>query len=118
MLHIALYCDSQSMASQIQSYLDHTDDIREAVHMRAFTSSEDFLKYISGNPYLILMIARSGADGIEVIQKARRINPHARLIWFSKEDCALLSYQFRASYYSEAPMDHNNLYHAFQTICA
>ncbi len=118
MLHIALYCDSQYETEQVQHFLDHADSIRGPVRFRSFTASGEFLKYIAGNPYLLLIVSRSGPEGAEVVHQLRKLNPHARLMWFSENDCALLSYQLRASYYAEGPIDLEKLHLAFQAVGA
>ncbi len=118
MLHIALYCDGQTEADQIRQYIERTDHILEPVRVETFVSSDDFLKYVTGNPYLVMIVAKSGMDSAQIIQRARKNNPNARLLWFSDEDCVLLAYQFRVNFYSEDPISEDRLNLALQRVLA
>ena len=53
---------------------------------------EPFFTYVKNNPYLVMLIVQSGPEGLETARLAKAANPEARLVWFSKEDYALVSY--------------------------
>ena len=51
-----------------------------------------FLRYVSGNPYLIMLAAAPGPGGPNLVRRIREVNPEARLIWLSDRENARAAY--------------------------
>lgn len=51
-----------------------------------------FLRYVAGNPYLIMMVAAPGPTGGHVVRQIRQANGAARLVWLSDRQNALEAY--------------------------
>lgn len=51
-----------------------------------------FLRYVAGNPYLIMLAAAPGSAGPQLVRQIRRANPDARLIWLSDRENAIAAF--------------------------
>ena len=52
-----------------------------------------------------MLIVQSGQEGLETVRLAKEANSEARLVWFSKEDYALASYELRLTFFGLLPID-------------
>ncbi|MDE7242963.1 MAG: hypothetical protein K2O18_03160, partial [Oscillospiraceae bacterium] len=62
------------------------------------------MSYVKHNPYLVMLIVQSGPEGLETVRLAKAANSKARLVWFSKEDYALVSYELRITFFRLLPV--------------
>ncbi len=66
---------------------------------------EPFFTYVKNNPYLVMLIVQSGPEGAETARLAKEANSKARLVWFSKQDYALLAFELRLTFFGLLPVD-------------
>lgn len=94
MLRVVMYGPDAEENSRVRGLLEDliwSMQLKPVFH--EFTEErEPFLTFVQRNPYLVMLIVQSGPEGLETARLAKAANPEARLVWFSKEDYALVSY--------------------------
>ena len=107
MLRIVMYGPDAEENRQIRAVLEDliwSMQLKPVFH--EFTEErEPFLTFVQRNPYLVMLIVQSGEDGLETARMAKEANSEARLVWFSKEDYALASYELRLTFFGLLPID-------------
>ena len=107
MLRIVMYGPDAEENSRIRELLEDliwSMQLKPVFH--EFTGErEPFLTFVQRNPYLVMLIVQSGEDGLETARMAKEANSEARLVWFSKEDYALASYELRLTFFGLLPID-------------
>ena len=107
MLRIVMYGPDAEENRQIREVLEDliwSMQLKPVFH--EFTEErEPFLTFVQRNPYLVMLIVQSGEDGLETARMAKEANSEARLVWFSKEDYALASYELRLTFFGLLPID-------------
>ena len=105
MLRIVMYGPDAEENRQIREVLEDliwSMQLKPVFH--EFTEErEPFLTFVQRNPYLVMLIVQSGQDGLETARMAKEANSEARLVWFSKEDYALASYELRLTFSDCSP---------------
>ena len=107
MLRIVMYGPDAEENRQIRAVLEDliwSMQLKPVFH--EFTEErEPFLTFVQRNPYLVMLIVQSGPEGLETVRLAKEANSEARLVWFSKEDYALASYELRLTFFGLLPID-------------
>ena len=107
MLRIVMYGPDTEENSRVREVLEDliwSMQLKPVFH--EFTEErEPFLTFVQRNPYLVMLIVQSGEDGLETARMAKEANSEARLVWFSKEDYALASYELRLTFFGLLPID-------------
>ena len=62
-----------------------------------------YLHFVKGNPYLIMLASVQGRQGVEIVEKIRENNPAASLIWLSGRDNALESWRLHVTAFGVFP---------------
>ena len=107
MLRVVMYGPDAEENRRIRELLE---DIIRSLQIqpvfREFTGDrEPFFTYVKHNPYLVMLIVQSGQAGLETVQRAKAANSEARLVWFSKEDYALVSYGLHLTFFGLLPVN-------------
>ena len=107
MLRIVMYGPDAEENRQIRAVLEDliwSMQLKPVFH--EFTEErEPFLTLVQRNPYLVMLIVQSGQEGLKTARLAKEANSEARLVWFSKEDYALASYELRLTFFGLLPID-------------
>ena len=107
MLRIVMYGPDAEENRQIRAVLEDliwSMQLKPVFH--EFTEErEPFLTCVQHNPYLVMLIVQSGQEGLETARMAKEANSEARLVWFSKEDYALASYELRLTFFGLLPIN-------------
>ena len=112
MAHIVVYCTSPEEAAIIREAFDPIlEEWEEQPLYHEFVGDRSrFLKYVKGNPYLIIVVAQSGPEGKETVRLAKETNPKARLIWFAEEKkYAADAFAIHISHFAQLPIDRGKL---------
>ena len=107
MLRVVMYGPDAEENRRVRELLeDLIRSMRLKPVFHEFTEErEPFLTFIQRNPYLVMLIVQSGQEGLETARLAKEANSEARLVWFSKEDYALASYELRLTFFGLLPID-------------
>ena len=107
MLRIVMYGPDAEENRQIRTVLEDliwSMQLKPVFH--EFTGElNPFLTFVQRNPYLVMLIVQSGPEGLETVRLAKAANSEARLVWFSKEDYALASYELRITFFGLLPVN-------------
>lgn len=111
MVRVVVYCTDKEAIRPLPELLNPLlEERREEPLYREFVGDlPGFLRYVRGNPYLIMLIAQSGPEGKTTVRLAKSANPKARLVWFGAQDEALYGYQSHVTHFALLPMDRNKL---------
>lgn len=72
---------------------------------KEFTGERDsFFAYVKHNPYLVMLIVQSGAEGAETVRLAKESNSKARLVWFAEQDYALYAFNLNLTFFGLLPI--------------
>ena len=106
MLRIVMYGPDAEENRQIREVLEDliwSMQLKPVFH--EFTGElKPFLTFVQRNPYLVMLIVQSGPEGLETVRLAKAANSEARLVWFSKEDYALASYELHITFFGLLPV--------------
>ena len=107
MLRVVMYGPDVEENSHIRELLEDliwSMQLKPVFH--EFTEErEPFLTFVQRNPYLVMLIVQSGPEGLETVRLAKKANSEARLVWFSKEDYALVGYELRITFFGLLPVN-------------
>lgn len=78
---------------------------------------EPFFTYVKNNPYLVMLIVQSGPEGEETARLARQANAGARLVWFSRQDCALCAFELDLTFFGLLPVSRGKAEAALRACC-
>ena len=115
MARIVVYCNTPEEGALVRKQLiPILEEWEEPPFYREFTENRtDFLRYVSGNPYLTILVVQSGPEGKETVRLTKQTNPKAGIIWFASENYALDAFAFHIAHFSPLPLNREKLKSAF-----
>lgn len=111
MAHIVVYCTSPEEAAAIREQLDPIlEEWEEQPLYHEFVGDRPgFLRYVKGNPYLMILVAQSGPEGKATVRMVKEANPKAWLLWFAAENYALDAFSIHITHFAQLPVNRKKL---------
>ena len=105
MVRVVIYADPPKEAEAIEPLLRQTIlSRRQWPLIQKFPGDlPGFLRYVAGNPYLIMLVAAPGPTGSHVVRQIRQGDPAARLVWLSDRQNALGAYGEHVTAFGSLP---------------
>ena len=107
MVRVVIYAVSEQDARALEPMLRQAiQSRRQWPLIQSFPGDfSGFLRYVEGNPYLIMLAAVPGPSGARLVRQIRAVNPDARLIWLSDRENALGAFGEHVTAFGQLPAD-------------
>lgn len=107
MVRVVIYAVSEQDARALEPLLRQAiQSRRQWPLIQSFPGDfSGFLRYVEGNPYLIMLAAVPGPSGARLVRQIRAVNPDARLIWLSDRENALGAFGEHVTAFGQLPAD-------------
>ena len=107
MVRVVIYAVSEQDARALEPMLRQAiQSRRQWPLIQSFPGDfSGFLRYVEGNPYLIMLAAVPGPSGARLVRQIRAVNPDARLIWLSDLENALGAFGEHVTAFGQLPAD-------------
>lgn len=107
MVRVVIYAISEQDARALEPMLRQAiQSRRQWPLIQSFPGDfSGFLRYVEGNPYLIMLAAVPGPSGARLVRQIRAVNPDARLIWLSDRENALGAFGEHVTAFGQLPAD-------------
>ena len=107
MVRVVIYAVSEQDARALEPMLRQAiQSRRQWPLIQSFPGDfSGFLRYVEGNPYLIMLAAVPGPSGARLVRQIRAVNPDARLIWLSDRENALGAFDEHVTAFGQLPAD-------------
>lgn len=119
MLRIVMYGPDQTENHRVRELLEDllwTARIKPV--FKEFTGEQGpFFTYVRNNPYLVMLIVQSGPEGAETARLAKAANPKTRIIWFSRQDYALCTFDLNLTFFGLLPVSRSKAEAALRACC-
>ena len=111
MVRVVIYAVSEQDARALEPMLRQAiQSRRQWPLIQSFPGDfSGFLRYVEGNPYLIMLAAVPGPSGARLVRQIRAVNPDARLIWLSDRENALGAFGAHVTAFGQLPADSDML---------
>ena len=111
MVRVVIYAVSEQDARALEPMLRQAiQSRRQWPLIQSFPGDfSGFLRYVEGNPYLIMLAAVPGPSGARLVRQIRAVNPDARLIWLSDRENALGAFGEHVTAFGQLPADSDML---------
>lgn len=105
MVRVVIYAVSAQDAEALEPMLRQViQSRRQWPLIQSFVGDfQSFLRYVEGNPYLIMLAAVPGQLGARFIRQIRTVNPDARLIWLSDRENAIGAFGEHVTAFGQLP---------------
>ena len=107
MVRVVIYAVSEQDARALEPMLRQAiQSRRQWPLIQSFPGDfSGFLRYVEGNPYLIMLAAVPGPSGARLVRQIRAVNPDARLIWLTDRENALGAFGEHVTAFGQLPAD-------------
>lgn len=107
MVRVVIYAVSEQDARALEPMLRQAiQSRRQWPLIQSFPGDfSGFLRYVEGNPYLIMLAAVPGPSGARLVRQIRAVNPDVRLIWLSDRENALGAFGAHVTAFGQLPAD-------------